>query len=117
MKLLPKGIILPLLLLILGAGIAVGAFVTTKGGSVFELRQKAAPAAPSSRFSFKGPSHVKIGEQFSVDLYLDTTNDPQYTISGFDARISIANDVSVRDQTKTESQMIGAPAYFLPPMS
>ncbi len=108
MKMPSKGIFLPLFLLILGASIAVGAYVTAKGGSIFELRKKAAPAAPSSRLYFQGPSQVKIGEQFSVNLYLDTSNDPKYTISGFDARITIANDLTVKDSVQ------GMPAY-LPP--
>lgn len=89
-----RGVLLALLLVVVGASIAVAAYVTTKGGSSFELRKKAAPAAAGSRLYFKGPTQVKIGEQFSVDVYLDTTNDPQYTISGVDARISIANDAS-----------------------
>src|SRR3989338_8684417 len=89
-----KRIILPLLLTLMGASIAVGAYVATKGGSLFKLRKKAAPATPSSRLYFQGPSQVKIGEQFSVDLNIDTTNDPKYTISGVDARLALVNNVA-----------------------
>ena len=80
-------LIVPILVLLSGIGIGVY-FLNQSSG--FELRKKAAPVAPNSRLYLKGPSQVRIGEQFSVDLYLDTTNDPQYTISGVDARITIS---------------------------
>lgn len=109
-----KGIIFPLLLVVVGASIAVGAYVTTTGGSLFELRKKAAPVSPNSRLYFKGPTQVKIGEQFTVNLYLDTTNDPQYTISGVDARISIAGDASASEPSGKPRDGLEVARWFPP---
>lgn len=88
-------LVVPFLVLLSGIGVGVY-FLNQSSG--FELRKKAAPAAPSSRLYFQGPSQVKIGEQFSVNLYLDTSNDPNYTVSGFDARITITNDPTSNDK-------------------
>lgn len=38
-----------------------------------------------SSFSFASPAQVTPGEQFTVDVMLDTSADPEYTISGADA--------------------------------
>lgn len=99
--------------LILLSGIGVGVYFLNQS-SGFELRKKAAPAAPSSRLYFKGPSQVKIGEQFPVDVYLDTTNDPQYTISGVDARIAIANDLTISTSTSAGAPPPQTMPQYLP---
>jgi len=82
-----KGIILPLLLTLVGASIAVGAYVTTTGGSIFELRKKAADTK-GSQLVFVAPKQVDVGKPFTAELVLDTTGDPDYTVSGVDAVVS-----------------------------
>lgn len=86
-----KGIIFPLLLAVVGASIAVGAYVTTTGGSFFELRKKAAETK-GSQLVFTAPRQVEVGKPFTVELVLDTTGDPNYTISGVDAVVGWSVD-------------------------
>jgi len=55
-----------------------------------DIRPKAQVApAPGLTLTLIGPNQVKVGEKFSVDVVLDTTNDPDYTIANADAVVSI----------------------------
>lgn len=73
-------------LLVLMVGLGVGTYLATRQQGEFDLRKKAAEVQ-GSQLLFKGPQKVNVGEKFSVDLFLDTTTDFQYTISGVDAMV------------------------------
>ena len=82
--------IIPLFILLIFIGFGAY-FVNQKGG--FELRKKAG-GINQSMLLFRAPEKVKVGEKFTVDLILDTTGDPSYTISGVDAVVSYSYQVS-----------------------
>lgn len=75
-----------------------------------EIRKKASESIESSKLSLVGPNQVKVGEKFSVNILLDTTNDPNFTISGVDAVVSV-NPAEV----VPTCQLRACPAYDLPP--
>jgi hypothetical protein len=73
----------------LGMGIML---VALSGGAYLMMTNKEvlvggkASVDKQSSFSFASPNGVKPGEQFTVDVMLDTSADPEYAISGADAR-------------------------------
>jgi hypothetical protein len=73
-------------LLFLVFGLVVGS-VLLKQKSSFDLRKKA-DAVIGSQFLLKGPTEVKSGEKFDVQVSIDTMSDNQYAISGADAVVS-----------------------------
>ncbi len=73
-------------LLLLVFGLAAGS-ILLKQKTGFDLRKKA-DAVTGSQLLLKGPSEVKPGENFEVQVLIDTMPDNQYTISGADAVVS-----------------------------
>ncbi len=106
-KFLPL-LIIPLLLV----GLIAGFSLTQKSQ---EIRKKASESIQSSRLTLVGPNQVKVGEKFSVNLLLDTTADPDYTISGVDALISVGSGGLIPTGGLTPTCTLRAcPAYDLP---
>ncbi len=74
----------------LGMGIMLAAL---SGGAYLMMTNKEvllggkASVDKQSSFSFAAPPEAKPGEQFTIDVMLDTSADPEYTISGADAVI------------------------------
>lgn len=73
-------------LLLLVFGLAAGS-ILLKQKTGFDLRKKA-DAVSGSQLLLKGPTEVKPGENFEVQVLIDTMPDNQYTISGADAVVS-----------------------------
>lgn len=80
---------------ILITGLLAGIYYSTQKTG-FELRKKASEIS-GSQFILKGPSSVKLGEQFSVDIVLDTSTDPKYTVSAADAVVSYSSTSSTSE--------------------
>ncbi|KKR33159.1 MAG: hypothetical protein UT63_C0022G0002 [Candidatus Gottesmanbacteria bacterium GW2011_GWC2_39_8] len=78
------------ILILLGIGLILGVYFANGKLGSFELRKKAGGGIYSS-LAFNGPKQVEVGKKFSVDLLLDTTYDPDYTISGVDAVVNYYN--------------------------
>ncbi len=75
-----------------------------------EIRKKASESIESSKLSFVGPNQVKVGEKFSVNILLDTTGDPNFTISGVDAVVSL-NPADIAPTCQPRA----CPMFDLPP--
>lgn len=95
---------------ILIAGLFAGIYYSTQKNG-FELRKKASEIS-GSQFILKGPSSVKPGEQFSVDIVLDTSTDPKYTVSAADAVVSYSSTPST---SECNGRLPQCPAYDLLP--
>lgn len=111
----------PLFILLIFIGFGVYLSTQKKG---FELRKKAS-VSNQSTLSFRAPDKVKVGEKFTVDLILDTTGDPDYTISGVDAVVSYSYQTSSKNypscapracpMIKIEACKDGEQVYIKPP--
>lgn len=88
-------------------------YSTQKSG--FELRKKASEIS-GSQFILKGPSTVKPGEKFTVDLVLDTSTDPKYTISAADAIVSYSSTSKI-PPSECKGQIPQCPSFMAPPES
>lgn len=83
------------ILLLLVFGLAAGSTLL-KQKTGFDLRKKA-DAVVGSQLLLKGPTEVKPGETFEVQVLIDTMPDNQYSISGADAVVSFDNSNVVID--------------------
>lgn len=93
----------------LGMGIMLAAL---SGGAYLMMTNKEvllggkASVDKQSSFSFAAPTQVKMGEQFTVDVMLDSSADPEYTISGADVVIQYSF-------TPSSEQPITYPMFML----
>lgn len=111
----------------LGMGIMLAAL---SGGAYLMITNKEAllggkaSVDKQSSFSFTAPTQVKPGEEFTVDVILDASADPEHTISGADAVIqysftpdqqpligSVTGDSSVSGISWEEQSRIRPTAY------
>ena len=102
--------ILPLIILI--GGLIAGIYYSTQQ-SGFELRKKASEIS-GSQFILRGPASVKPGEKFSVDLVLDTSTDPQYTISAADAIVLYSTNLK-NPPSECNGKLSQCPSFMPPP--
>ena len=82
------------------------------------LGSKAA-AGKQSTFLFTSPRSVKPGENFTVDIVLDTTGDPDYTITSADAQVGyrFTPQYSQGAVEVRETQIREVPLPTMPPNS
>jgi hypothetical protein len=110
MNLSKKQLLSTVLILILVMLLPVTVFISQKKQ---EIRSKAQVPPSSSTLTLIGPNQVKVGEKFSVDVVLDTTNDPDYTIANADVVVSI-NSYNPHPSPSCPSPR-ACPTYDLPP--
>ena len=106
----------------LGLAIMVGALV---GGAYLMINNSSAllgskaAAGKQSTFLFTSPRSVKPGENFTVDIVLDTTGDPDYTITSADAQVGyrFTPQYSQGAVEVRETQIREVPLPTMPPNS